>query len=151
MQKVIAISLSLLLFSLLTADTMIIHLSNGETLAFEISEILEITFGPDVSAEEMVELISQIPITFIKNYPNPFNPTTTISFEITEVGKTQIEVFNAKGQKVRTLLNENLEIGLHSVEWKGNDSNNKRVASGIYFYRISVNGQQKIKKMIMLK
>jgi Secretion system C-terminal sorting domain len=137
--------------SLLVAETMTINFSNGDTMEFDTSEILEITFGPDVSVEEMVEFISQIPIKFIKNYPNPFNPVTTISFEIGESGKAQVEIFNAKGQKVKTLLDDNLDIGAHSVDWTGNDSNNKRVSSGIYFYKVSVNGKQKIKKMLMLK
>ncbi len=151
LQKVLLTSLIISMCSLLMAEIMTISLSNGDTMEFDTSEILEITFGPDVSVEEMVEFISQIPIKFIKNYPNPFNPVTTISFEIGEAGKTQVEVFNAKGQKVKTLINENLAIGSHSVDWKGNNSSNKRVSSGIYFYKITVNGQQKIKKMLMLK
>ena len=150
MRKAIIILLIVLMTSLLTAETMTIHFNNGESVEFDTSEISEITFG-NVSVEEMVEFVSQIPIKFLKNYPNPFNPTTNIAFEIAESGKTKVEVFNVKGQKIKTLLNENMEIGEHSVIWNGNDSNNKRVSSGIYFYKISINGQQKINKMLMLK
>jgi len=151
MRKAIVIFLIILMFSLLVAETMIIHLNNGETVEFDTSEIQEITFGPDVSVEEMVEFISQIPIKFLKNYPNPFNPTTTISFEIGESGKTQVEIYNAKGQKIKTLLNEKMEIGQHSVIWNGKDDRGKHVSSGIYFYKVSVSGEQKVNKMIMLK
>ena len=150
MQKITIILLIALMFSLLSAETMTIHLNNGETVEFDTSEINEITFG-NVSVEEMVEFISQIPIKFLKNYPNPFNPTTKIAFEIGESGKTKVEVFNVKGQKIKTLLNEKMEIGKHSVMWNGNDSNNKRVSSGMYFYKVTVNGNQKTNKMIMLK
>ena len=136
--------------SFLMAETMTIAFNNGDTLAFDTAEILEITFE-NVSVDDMVELMSQIPIGFLKNSPNPFNPTTTISFELSESGKTQIEIFNVKGQKVKTLLDEEMEIGKHSVTWSGTDGNNRQAASGIYFYRISVNNKQKINKMIMLK
>ena len=151
MRKTITILLIVLMFSLLTAETMTIHFNNGETVEFDTSEIEQITFGPDTSVEEMVEFISQIPIKFLKNYPNPFNPTTKIAFEIGESGKTKVEVFNVKGQKIRTLLNEKIEGGKHSVIWGGKDSNNRQVSSGMYFYKVSVNGNQKTSKMIMLK
>ena len=150
MRKLFFILLIVLMTSLILAETMTIHFNNGETVEFDTSEINEITFG-NVSVDEMVEFISQIPIKFLKNYPNPFNPTTKIAFEIGESGKTKVEVFNVKGQKIKTLLNEKMEIGKHSVMWNGNDSNNKRVSSGMYFYKVSVNGSQKTNKMIMLK
>lgn len=151
MQRLILILFISLIFSLLAAETMVINLNNGETIEFDLEEIQEITFGSNVSVEDMVEIISQIPIKFIKNYPNPFNPKTTIMFDIGNAGKTQVEIFNVKGQKVKTLLNEYMEIGKHSVIWEGKDSNNKRVSSGVYFYKVSVNGKQKISKMLMLK
>lgn len=151
MRKAITILLVILVASLLTAETMTIHLNNGETVEFDTSEIQEITFGPDVSVEEMVEFISQIPIKFLKNYPNPFNPITTISFEIAENGKTEVEIFNVKGQKVKTLIKEQLEAGNHSIVWNGKNDSNNQVASGMYFYKVSVNNSQKISKMIMLK
>jgi hypothetical protein len=132
-------------------EVMNIYLENGETESFELSQIVEITFGPDVSVEEMVGVISKIPIKFLKNYPNPFNPTTTIMFEIGVAGKTQVDIYNIKGQKVKTLFDEEMETGQHSIIWNGKDSNNKNVSSGMYFYKISVNGKQKTKKMIMLK
>lgn len=151
MRKAITILLVILVVSLLTAETMTIHLNNGETVEFDTSEIQEITFGPDVSVEEMVEFISQIPIKFLKNYPNPFNPTTTISFEIAENGETEVEIFNVKGQKVKTLIKKQLVAGNHSIVWNGKNDNDTQVASGMYFYIVSVNNSQKINKMIMLK
>ena len=135
----------------LFAETMVVQLTGGETIEFNLAEITEITFGPDVSADDMVKIIKQIPIKFIKNSPNPFNPVTTISFEIGVAGKTSVEIFNVKGQKVNTLINEDLPAGEHSVNWIGTDSNNNKVSSGVYFYKVSVNNQQKISKMIMLK
>ena len=151
MRKVILILIITFVFSLLLSETMKIHLSNGETVEFNTSEIQEITFGADVSIDDVVKFISQIPIKFLKNCPNPFNPTTTISFELVESGKTQVEIFNIKGQKVKTLLNEEMNIGKHSVIWKGKDNDGNQISSGMYFYKVSVNGEQKINKMLMLK
>ena len=62
-----------------------------------------------------------------------------------------VEIFNVKGQKVKTLLNEQLDIGIHSLVWRGLDKQNQKVASGIYFYRVKVNNEEKINKMIMMK
>ncbi len=150
MKKYTIILLIAFISSLLSAETMTINLSNGETVEFDTSQIEQITFG-DVSVEEMVEFVSQIPIKFLKNYPNPFNPKTTILFEIAEKGKTEVDIFNIKGQKVKTLLNENIEAGNHSIFWNGKNDNGQQVASGMYFYKVSVNGNQKTNKMLMLK
>ncbi|MCD4818584.1 MAG: T9SS type A sorting domain-containing protein [Candidatus Cloacimonetes bacterium] len=87
-----------------------------------------------------------------QNYPNPFNPTTTISFTIPEISEnTEISIYNLKGQKVRTLLNEKLEGGKQSLIWQGKDDNEKGVTSGIYFYKIKSGTFSATKKMIMIK
>ncbi len=87
----------------------------------------------------------------LSNYPNPFNPTTMISFSLPEDSKVELSIYNIKGQKVKTVLNEFLEKGVHSIEWNGTDSNNKTVASGVYFYQISADKKFKMKKMLLLK
>lgn len=86
------------------------------------------------------------------NYPNPFNPTTTISFSIPDESKVDLIVYNIKGQKVKTLVNNNLDRGNHSVVWSGVDESGKSVSSGVYFYKLSVDGKSKsVKKCLMLK
>jgi hypothetical protein len=85
------------------------------------------------------------------NYPNPFNPSTKITFAIKERDKVQIEVYNVLGQKVKTLVNDEKEPGLHSVVWYGKDDSGRNVASGIYFYRMSTSDYHRTDKMIFLK
>lgn len=86
------------------------------------------------------------------NYPNPFNPTTTISFSIPDESKIDLIVYNIKGQKVKTLVNNHLDRGNHSVVWNGVDDSGKSVSSGVYFYKLSVNGKSKsVKKCLLLK
>ncbi len=85
------------------------------------------------------------------NYPNPFNPTTTIEYSLPEEGNVCIEVYNIKGQKVKQLINEHKESGHHTIKWNGTDENNKSVGSGVYFYKVKTEKSSLINKMIMLK
>jgi len=85
------------------------------------------------------------------NYPNPFNPTTEISFSLKQAGNVQIDVFNIKGEKVKTLVNEHMDAATHTVTWNGNDDENNTVTSGVYFYKMQANGFTSTKKMIMMK
>jgi len=87
-----------------------------------------------------------------QNYPNPFNPETTIAFSIANNAQhTQLEIYNIKGQKVKTLVNEQLEVGRYKAIWKGTDNSGRKVASGIYFYKFNTNDYHKINKMILIK
>ena len=85
------------------------------------------------------------------NYPNPFNPTTTISFSLPEETKISLTVFNIKGQKVKTLYSGTVEEGKHTVTWNGEDENDKPVSSGIYFYKLKTCKQELTHKMLLLK
>jgi len=85
------------------------------------------------------------------NYPNPFNPTTTISFSLKETGNVSLDIYNVKGQLVKTLLNGELEAAQHKVTWNGKDNNDRNVSSGIYFSRLNASRLTSTKKMLLLK
>ncbi len=87
----------------------------------------------------------------LDNIPNPFNPTTKIRFALKTKEFVNIEIFNIKGKKVRTLVNSELEAGLHSIVWNGIDDDQRKIASGIYFYRMKTSQQHETKKMLLLK
>ncbi|MDO9576920.1 MAG: CotH kinase family protein [Candidatus Cloacimonadales bacterium] len=92
------------------------------------------------------------PQTILNNYPNPFNPTTTINFSVTDENKfTEISIYNLKGQKVITLINDLLTAKTHSIIWDGVDEKGCFVASGIYFYQIDNGNFQAAKKLVLLK
>jgi len=85
------------------------------------------------------------------NYPNPFNPSTTIAFSLPLAGIATVEIYNLKGQKVRSLLHARLPSGDHKAIWDGSNDNNQPVSSGIYFYRINSGKQSRTGKMILAK
>lgn len=85
------------------------------------------------------------------NYPNPFNPSTTIKFSLKDDSQVELAIFNVKGQKIKTLKNEHLTKGVHTVEWNGKDSSGNSCASGVYFYRLNANNKIFSKKMLMIK
>jgi len=88
----------------------------------------------------------------LSNFPNPFNPETTISFSIPNDSEIELSVYNIKGQKVKALLKDNFEKGNHSIVWNGYDDSVKLVSSGIYLYKLNVNGKiEAVKKCLLLK
>ncbi len=95
----------------------------------------------------------QIPRTtrLIGNYPNPFNPTTTISFELAKTSRVTVTVFNLMGQRIAEITNSVYGPGRYNVKWNGKKDNGEPVASGVYLYRFSAGSYTKVGKMLMLK
>ncbi|MBN2010683.1 T9SS type A sorting domain-containing protein [candidate division KSB1 bacterium] len=85
------------------------------------------------------------------NYPNPFNAETTIHYVVLENAKVQLDIYNNLGQKIRTLVNSHQQAGQHQAVWDGRNDHAQQVASGFYFYTITINGKQHIQKMLLLQ
>jgi hypothetical protein len=92
--------------------------------------------------------VSKVSLT---NYPNPFNPETTIQFEIPSAMNVRLDIMNIRGQLVKTVTSEQYSSGIHNVSWNGKDANGKQVASGVYLYRIITPVKTITNKMLMLK
>jgi len=86
-----------------------------------------------------------------QNFPNPFNPTTVINYELPRVSPVLLEIYNIVGERVATLVSEKEDAGYHSVSWNGRDEKNTPVSSGIYIYRLNAGNFTSIKKMLLLK
>jgi hypothetical protein len=85
------------------------------------------------------------------NYPNPFNPVTTISFSLPQPQRAELLIYNTRGQLVRTLLKGDLSAGEHTAVWNGTDDTGNAAGSGIYFYRLVTKTQMLSEKMVLLK
>ena len=86
-----------------------------------------------------------------QNYPNPFNPVTDIKFDLPDAGYVQLVIYNITGQKIRTLVSDNLEAGFHQIRWNGTNEYNESVATGMYFYQLKAGNYHATKKMVILK
>ena len=86
-----------------------------------------------------------------QNFPNPFNASTNIKYELFKSGQVKIAIINSKGEEVRPIINRYHYVGEYLIQWDGTDSQGINMASGIYFYKIISDGRIKTQKMIYLK
>lgn len=113
--------------------------------------------APTNSVEVVISSVYDIPeiknsIVLHSNYPNPFNPETTLSFSLADRSVVSLEIFNIKGQRIRTLLDmQTVEKGTHKLVWDGKNDNNKEMPSNMYFYRLSTPEFSETKKMLLIK
>jgi len=107
---------------------------------------------PVVSSAVADENVLPTEFNLSKNYPNPFNPTTTIEFALPHNGDVKLVIFNTLGQQVRTLVSTKMNAGYYKSVWDSCDELGKRVSSGMYFYRLEVDNKQiSTQKMLLLK
>ena len=97
-----------------------------------------------------IPILPQNPVLY-SNYPNPFNPSTTIEFSIPQTGQVNMNIYNIRGQRVKSLQNSVLERGYHRVVWDGKDESNRSVASGVYFIKLESGRKTSIRKAMLLK
>ena len=95
---------------------------------------------------------AQPPVGFAlgPNYPNPFNPSTVIPYELASGGYVRLEVFNLLGQRVATLVDGEQAAGSHRAVWTGTDGVGRAVSAGVYLYRLTVDGQQQVGRMVLV-
>ncbi|MBI2417936.1 MAG: T9SS type A sorting domain-containing protein [Ignavibacteriales bacterium] len=93
-----------------------------------------------------VTIVSPGTFTLLQNYPNPFNPSTTIAFTIPERSNVSLALFDMLGRKVKSMIDETKEAGLHTVNFNAAD-----LASGIYFYELKAGQLREVKKLTLLK
>ncbi len=85
------------------------------------------------------------------NYPNPFNPTTNITFAIPRTSRVKVEIFNTLGRKIKTLMDATLNTGYHTLHWNGLNDNGQTIPTGVYFYRMQTESFTDTKKMVLVK
>ena len=110
---------------------------------------LRFTYESSVSAAGEDELPRELVAT--GNFPNPFNPMTTIKFALPSEGRVDVAVYDVAGRKVATVLSEVLSAGFQEVKWQGKDDTGRTVSSGTYFYRVTAGGRTVTGKMLLMK
>jgi len=117
-----------------------------------ISYVMNEKFFEPVNVEDDVVIpITDKEFNLYSNYPNPFNPETVIKFSLQRESVVTVAVYNLKGQRVRVLIDDKVGVGEHLAVWNGKDDHNREVASGIYFYQLTTEFGQDIKKMLLMK
>ena len=116
------------------------------------NEEIEIVNNPTGSTDND-DAVNIIPVDSYmgKVYPNPFNPSTTLQYGLKEAGQVKISVFNARGQLIRSLVNESKAAGTYQIVWDGKDNNGHMASSGNYFFRMETKGGIKTTKGLMIK
>ncbi|MDE2997539.1 MAG: T9SS type A sorting domain-containing protein [Gemmatimonadota bacterium] len=131
--------------------------TNGTPLSsdFQVSESVLVDMDGAVDMLHHAEIgdLKPLPDRFNleQNMPNPFNPSTAIGYQLPEAGMVRLAIYNLIGQEVRVLVNERRNAGSFTVSWDGTDAMGRRVASGIYLYRIQAGSFSATKRMLLLK
>lgn len=110
------------------------------------------TVFQEISELDSEENVVEVNLFRTKAYPNPFNPTTTIMFNLPNESNVNLEIYNVKGQKIKSLIhNQQIESGRNEVSWNGKDEEEKPVSSGVYFYKLETNSNLTVHKILLLK
>lgn len=117
---------------------------NGTVICISGGEV--VSHSPNISIPDPTNIAE-----LIGNFPNPFNPETSISFNLKKDSKVTLKIFNIKGQLIRILINAQLSASPYSVVWNGKNDNGNHVSSGVYLYRLQTDTQLSVKKCLLLK
>ncbi|MBT4503316.1 MAG: T9SS type A sorting domain-containing protein [Gemmatimonadetes bacterium] len=105
----------------------------------------------EARVEISTALLAPVTTRLQGNYPNPFNPETTIHFDLAQAGQARLEVFDVLGQQVQTLVAGHLPAGSHRAVWSGLSESGRQVSSGVYFYRLQTVAYTQMRRMLLLK
>lgn len=121
--------------------------ANRESILSNLYTSVENPYGNGSNTSSIVAVVPVLE----RNFPNPFNPSTTLSFSLPSEMVCKLEIYNIRGQKVKTLLNESLQSGRHSIVWDGKNAHGRSVSSGVYFYRLDTPNMTQTSKMLLMK
>jgi hypothetical protein len=139
--------------SLAQMDTLVIELSNGAISHYSLRDVGHILFASTPTSTREFELANTLVRMFAlhDNYPNPFNPTTTIEYEVGHTGDVIVEIYNMLGKRVRSLLRTTSKPGLHQIQWDARDDTGNQAPSGAYLCKVQFNSEIIVKKLLLLK
>jgi Right handed beta helix region/FlgD Ig-like domain len=127
----------------LTVGDVLVKSGDGPAFAATMNGVVARHLGPEVARVYHNRLE--------QNFPNPFNPTTTIAFSLKDAGDVNLTIYDVAGRRVREVLNERRDRGAYRAPWDGRNDNGSQVASGVYFYKLVAGSFVDTKKMTLLK
>ena len=110
-------------------------------------------YNNTVSQGFISKKVNAVPNAFAlkNNYPNPFNPATTIQYDIPIDADVLLVVYDILGRHVKTLINTTQSAGYKSIKWNGTNDKGQTISAGVYFYQLQTSGYSKVRKMVLLK
>lgn len=109
-----------------------------------------LVYNTNVSTSS-VKIDNEMNFDLKQNFPNPFNPATTIRFNLFKSDKIKLQIMNPNGEIIKTLIEKELPPGQHEIIWDGTDNYNHKVSSGVYFYRLMADDKELTKKLVLIK
>jgi len=129
-----------------------VHLEDGVEVSIpnDVSSA-QLVVGKDLYISNQISKVIPEDFALSQNFPNPFNPSTTLRFALPKALHVELAVYNMLGQKVATVVDGHMGAGHHAVVWEGRNETGQQVASGVYFYRLQAGDFSQTKKMMLLK
>ena len=121
------------------------------SVQIDVAQMADLDFGLNAPGGPVHSVEAPAVYALIQNFPNPFNPATTIRYSLAEPGDVRIAVYNALGQEVRTLVDHYKLAGEYSAQWDARDNAGREVASGVYMYRMQSNGFAQTMRMVLMR
>jgi hypothetical protein len=126
--------------------------ASASSVTIDFTQLADLNYGINrPSYTETIGAGEAFAYSLGQNYPNPFNPATSIRYSVAAPGQVTIEVYNALGQKVRTLVENHKVAGEYTANWDARDLKGRDVASGVYIYRMNVNGFESAHRMVLVR
>ncbi len=126
-----------------------LQLESGENFTLPLAEIQRIEFSGIISVED--ETVTARSFQLDPSFPNPFNPSTTISYQLSTAAEVHVQIVDMRGAHVATLIDESQQAGLHSLVWHGTNQAGLPVSSGIYLLSVQAGEARKTDKLLLVK
>lgn len=123
----------------------------GRAMQVAVSPVGSATTGAGEPTAVLADLASPAAFQLLPNYPNPFNPQTTLRYQLPEAGQVRVKVYNALGQAVRTLVHGPQLAGVQQVVWNGRDEQGQEMAGGVYHYRLEAGDRVQTRQMLLVR
>ncbi len=127
------------------------EMEEARTLGKRVAHLAVQLFGEEMGKPLKNEIRQQSEAELEQNSPNPFNPSTTIRYQLQKPSHVTITIFNPLGQKIKVLTDQEQTAGIHKVVWDGTNSRDQKVPSGLYLYQLKVNGTVQTRRMLYIK